>query len=193
MIFARSSASLRRRRSRRCSDAGGVPSGSRWSERSERPPVHDRARKFDRGSGRGANSRRLVLNPRPGRFARGGALDNPAPRSAWGSARATECAAAEAAATKSRAVSTCGGRLRGQDFVTLRFPRAKRGAGLSNAPPRATMCVTPPPLRGIESRTTSDTDRRAASASRACRVRGFRRGGRRGSCRRSGSWRGGGR
>jgi hypothetical protein len=72
--------------------------------------------------------------------ARGGALDNPAPRSARGNGAAHEPAAAKAAATRlaqcdhflvaASAVTT---------FVRNPFPRAERGAGLSSAPPRATV------------------------------------------------------
>jgi hypothetical protein len=49
-------------------------------------------------------------------LARESALDNPAPRSARGLAAAT-------------------------NFIRAHFPRAERGAGLSNAPPRATAFV----------------------------------------------------
>jgi len=52
--------------------------------------------------------------------------------------RADPFAAAEAAATRSRAARTfCSGRLRGHLRCTPPIPRAERGAGLSSAPPRA--------------------------------------------------------
>src|SRR5205807_2205671 len=68
----------RRDRNRRCveaslriragtapiADAGGVSEGSRWSERSERPPDRDTRCVFDSGRSRGGNSRRLVFGPR---------------------------------------------------------------------------------------------------------------------------------
>jgi hypothetical protein len=40
----------------------------------------------------------------------------------------------------SRRASTCGGRLRGHELSYTLIPRAKRGAGLFSAPPRATEC-----------------------------------------------------
>jgi len=71
--------------------------------------------------------------------ARGGALDNPAPRSARGIRSRTKSVAAEAATTKcSRRARPCGGRLRGRRFVrALTNPAPSAGAGLSSAPPRA--------------------------------------------------------
>ena len=47
-------------------DAGGVSYGSRWSERSERPPESDDAPIFhDPGRGRVSNTRRREFSPRP--------------------------------------------------------------------------------------------------------------------------------
>jgi len=70
--------------------------------------------------------------------ARGGALDNPAPRSARGMRVRKGLVAAEAATPKcSRGARFYRGRLRGRISVGTSQPRAKRGAGLSSAPSRA--------------------------------------------------------